>query len=1299
MKRFFAICAICLIAFVIILFGTLALVSRSNTVHQFIISHINKTIPGTFSIDQISISPFSIKVEINNVLLADSSGKELAVIRRLFVDISSLSLLRKKLLVRHAVLEYPRVVLDADSSGTLSIIDAIIKKDSLPQDTTTSTSEDFSLPMSIDVRHLELIGASVIFDAAYDSISIGTHGLSIKADGESGTFSANVEINFDSLNLAMKNTEMCLYDLSLMTRIREKNIDTVTVSVRTAESVLSIFGNAKSLFTGQPAINALINAKIALSDVASFTGGDVAMNGSVALGIACSGRIDNPDKLGITVTSGSADIMGYNLDTLHIDLDVTDRVLQINPFMVKSGIGSTSVTGSIDARTFFPDGYLSRFGSMQGLAYQLDVNADRITLDTLVSGMYGIADVAVRLDGKGVDPGSLVANVVLSAEVDSFCLDSRQLPLDAAIACSATVSTGEASVHKLDAELGDTKIALTGKYHLSKGTVDGATDLTVPSIAALLGCAFPVDSLNGKVKLSASIAGDIKHPRAHIDLAVDSLVYKTMMPAIFALEARLDNDGVATVNRLDAAINDSRLFIRGSAGVLDNGVPVAVDKMKFNCQLESPGISTSDFIDSVAARIMIDAAVSGTMSDMHGHLRLDSKEITVAGQTIERVHLNTLIEGQRAIIDSLEISAFPGTDVIINGWASFKDSFNITLSGKEIGLAAIPQIASVIDSLDGIASITVRADGTYNDPKIDGMLGVKDIFIGSIPIEDIDLGFEFKNNRAKVKGKALADIEAEYGITDKKITLKAVIDSLLLKPFMAVTGLDLDGVLTAAVSLSGCADSLAAADGSFEIKTLDMNYNGKQVIETHNLRIDLSDKQYYLPDFKILLAGEGELTGRASGSIEGVHDAALKGTVPLTVARYFSSDFDDIEGRVDIDASFKGTLRDNDLKAEVRPVDIAMTIPGITQRLHSINGSIVATRDAVRIESIRAGIGSGVFTLTGDLKLKELAPADLKADITMDAVPVGMPDMLDLLVNSKLRISGTPDTTIVSGVITLLDGLYYQDIIINPLASMNQPRRRKEAPPPQEITLPYLRNMLFNIDLSGRSPFRVDNNIAQLYIQPDLQLSGTLAAPALNGRAAVEQGSITYLKRIFTVDKGVIDFVNPYAIEPQIDIHGTVPVKERVIAIKLSGGIEDLQFALSSNDPSLEDQDIILLLVLGKTSSDLKDGDIGGQSPEQMLASLVASTFGDDLKNATGLDLIEVETGNADNKNSDRISVTVGKDITRRLRTKYTIESEEAQVVQRATAEYRILEDLLISGFQDTRGVNGGELRFIWERR
>ncbi len=269
-----------------------------------------------------------------------------------------------------------------------------------------------------------MIGASVNFDALYDSIRVGAHGLSIKADGESGSFSANLEVNFDSVTLGMNSTEMSLYDLSLMTRIREKNIDTVIVSVRTAKSALSI-ASAIHFLQGRLLLMQS-SALYCTSDIAVLPKGH-AMDGAVAIEIAVPEKLITPINL-YNCIHGCADVMGYHIDTLHVNLDVADRVLQIKPLMVKSGPGSISVNGSVDARTFFTNGYLSRSGSMQELAYQLDVNADRVMLDTLVSGMSGIADVTVRLDGKGADPDSLIANVVLSAGVDSFCRDSRRTP-------------------------------------------------------------------------------------------------------------------------------------------------------------------------------------------------------------------------------------------------------------------------------------------------------------------------------------------------------------------------------------------------------------------------------------------------------------------------------------------------------------------------------------------------------------------------------------------------------------------------------------------------------------------------------------------------------------------------------------------------------------------------------------------------------------------------------------------------------------------------------------------------------
>lgn len=1298
MKRFLTIFAVSVTIVLLLLIAAVALVARSNSVQQAIIDQINRAIPGKFSIERIALSPLAIKVEINDFVFADSSGNELAGIKHLYIDISSIALLRKKVLIRRASIEYPRVVLDIDSTGSISLLKALVASDQSKSESKPSPSDSFALPMAIELQNLSIVDGNILFASGAQNISVGAHGLSIKANGQSGSFSADLELSFDSLSLGLKDGLISIYDLLLMAQMREMNLDTVLVRGRTAGSSFLVKGSAKKPFD-DPLINLALNANVALREISTFVGNDLALEGATAIDARFSGRIGNPDKARIVVLSSGASVAGYKIDSLYCATNLMDRVVHIAPLSIKAGVGCMDINGSVDARRMFPDGFTGAQASMQELAYQMYVKAEQFLLDTLLPGMSGAADINLAINGKGVDPDSITADVAMNAGVQSFRLDSLKMPLNAAVACSATVKGGEAQVSQLNAVLGETELSISGAYHLASGAVKGILEANVPSISALLECVFPVDSIDGRVQLTARVGGDIKHPQALIDLEVDSVVYKTMPSGQIELAAQLDSSGMATVNKLDVALGKSQISIKGNARVLENGAPLNAEKITFDCSLATPGIFVEDFVDSVTARIEIGAAVRGTISDLYGHVNLKTGEIAAAGQVIEQVSLDANLEKQRVLIEPLEISLFPGASLSVAGWASIKDSFDLRLSTSGIELASVPQLAKAIDSLSGTASVSIHAEGTYPEPKAKGKITVNKIKSGKYPIDDVDLQFGFENQRIEIKGAAVAVLDGFYDLSNKGFSLNAVLDTLQLRPFLAMTGQELDGVLEAAIRLAGTTDNLEAIDGDMTIKKLFVNYNKEQVIETRDLHMVLEDKHYSIPDFSILLAGNGKLVGHASGQIDGSHDAMLKGIVPLTVVQYFAPDQDEIEGRITIDALFSGTTKEHTLKAELRPENIAMAIPGLSQRLHSLNGLIVATKDGVRIESLNAGIGTGSIRAKANLKLDALSPSDMVADLIMDAVPVSLPGMLDMSLNANLRIAGTPDTTIASGSIVLLDGLYYQDIVINPLASMGQRRRRKEALPPAEITLPYVRNMRFNVDFSGRTPFSVDNNIAQLFIQPDLQLTGNLAAPALNGRATVEQGTISYLKRTFTVDKGVIDFVNPYAIEPKVDISGTVPVQDRTIQLKLSGNIDDLQFSLSSNDPSLEDQDIILLLVLGKTSTELQSGVTGGQSTEQMLASLVASTFGDDIKKATGLDVIEVETGDSDNAGSDRIAVTVGKDITRRLRTKYTVESEASLIVQRATAEYRILQDLLLSGFQDTRGVNGGELRFIWERR
>jgi autotransporter translocation and assembly factor TamB len=138
-----------------------------------------------------------------------------------------------------------------------------------------------------------------------------------------------------------------------------------------------------------------------------------------------------------------------------------------------------------------------------------------------------------------------------------------------------------------------------------------------------------------------------------------------------------------------------------------------------------------------------------------------------------------------------------------------------------------------------------------------------------------------------------------------------------------------------------------------------------------------------------------------------------------------------------------------------------------------------------------------------------------------------------------------------------------------------------------------------------------------------------------------------------------------------------------------------------SSTPAEADADILSLLVFGKTTYEIAGADSGvGDSPEVLLTQLLASSFGEDIKKSTGLDYLEVATETEEaGGDSDTIQVTVGKDLTERMSVKYTIGTGKSGYHQRAATEYRLIEHILLSGFQDTKGNYGGEIIFRVEFR
>lgn len=1297
MKRFLFITVITLTALTVLIYCTALFCVKSNYVHQTVLARVNTLIPGTITIGNIRITLLSMKLEINDLAVADSSGRKLAGFKRLFVDISPRALIQRKLIIQDALILNPWVILDTEKNGQLSLLNALISPDTIPADT-AKKPKGKSKPFQVELRKFTIAGGSTLYSAMEECTRAQIYGLSLSADGETGTMSANLKISSDSIELEKSGELICLRDFSLMAEVHNMNIDTMNLRLRTAGSYLSLSGKASSL-TENSFVNVALDGELALSEIKTFIPVKESFSGKIHILMNASGNVSNP-AMQLNLVCDGGEISGYQISNLMLDLSLADRVLAIKPLQAKTPDGCIDITGNVDMKRVFPDGFLKGPHSMQMLEYNLAVMAQDVDLKGLPGGLSGMASVSLTAKGQGVDVNSMLAQCDLSAQVSKLQLDTLNTCTDVALACTASVADGTVKLTRLAGKTGRTEFDASGLYSLSKEKMDAAIRLIVPDIAELTDFTG-TDSVNGSASVTVNAFGTLKNPQAQVMLKADSIKTKQVRAGNVKFSCELDKSGVVHVNELSLINNRSEMKIKGSAKVLSNGKVLKPESIVFSSSISAEKLFIEDFIDSISGSVKLGADISGTADDPQGQLKLAVSDLTAAGQKIEKIGLDADISDKRINIKPLRIALAPEEELLLKGWASMKDSFNLALLSKGINLQSVNAIHSADSTLSGVFLLDIAASGTYSDPQASGDIGIKNITMGKLAFDDVGLKLDIHDHNVRLTGKALGDIKAAYNIDTKAFDVDFIINKMLLKPYLALSGLNLDGNVTAAVKATGNADSLAGIKASLDIADLTIGYNGTEILKTANLNAKLENSRYSVPDLQIRLADNGYIKGHAEGLLDGPHDVSIDGNVPLAVARHLSLDLPDIiEGSIGVNAYFRGMVKDPDLKALIELKNIGMSIPSLSEPLHSLNGKIIADKKAVRIESLSGKIDNGTIYADGEMKLDKLKPGDLKADIKLNNLPVNLPDMLDITMDGEMHVSGNPDAVNVSGDIAMLEGLYYQDVVINPFSAMGQ-RKRKVQAPVAENTTPYLKNMRFDVGIQARTPFRVDNNMAQLSIFPDLQLMGTLQAPALEGRADVKEGTITYQKKVFTVEKGVIDFVNPYAIEPQIEISGKIPVREWIIQIEISGTPGDLVFRLSSEGSGLEDQDLLSLLVLGKTTAELQN-DIQsrgeGINSQQMLASLVASTFGDDIKKATGLDILEIETGDDSNAESDRIAVTMGKQLTKRFGTKYTVESKDGVVVQRATAEYRILQNLNIAGFQDTKGIFGTELKLIWEK-
>jgi autotransporter translocation and assembly factor TamB len=1264
-----------------------------RAVQNAIVSRVNALLPGTISFDRLHVGLLSGTVRIDGATLADSAGRELARVDRFFAKIDLAALIGGKLTVDTASAVGARVLIETDASGMLSIVSAIVAVNgpAAPRDSATA-----QLP--VRVRALRIEGGTLLVKAGDSGTTVSAYGLDAHAGGATATDSIGVGAQADSLIIGGKGWRLPFERVALFGRMHIPDIDTITVDARMGGSSISAAGRLAAPFDSL-IMDVGLQFDGILTDLVRGFGAGEAWRCGAQMNLRVQGTPDNPDVAYILKFNDGAPA-GFRIDSLALSGLLRDRVLTIASLHLEHPHGNADANGRIDAREMFPAGLTGPTASVENLRYQMSATTGPVSLAGIAGSLTGSARVSVAVDGRGVSPATMAARVTAAATVNSLQVASSVPAVGGGVVCTASVAGGSILVRRCAGRLDGFSVNADGSYHIATGGIAATASVTAQAIDSLFGTGG-TGPFKGSVAATARLSGTTDRPQAVLSLTGSALTWNRLRLGNATMFADLDNTGMLTLKELSLVNNSSSLLFSGNAQLFDRGRILPSDSIRFDVTGVSRRFDFADVTDSVSGTVRLDTRLSGTPGDIRGNIQLEGDTIAAAGFSIPKVRCNGIVLGQRLLFDPFTVSLDGGKDLSLAGWVSARDSFEVRLDAPGVPLAvALGPLGA--GAVDGMAAVRCRAGGIYRNPEVSGSIDIGIVRWGGATIDSTSLTFDLADSALTVAGKAAGGVlngACDFGTS--RFTVKYTVSDLPLAPLFALRGSGFSGMATADISLAGSTRSPADAVGAADIRHLILMYDSLPVVETRQLHATLDSGRYTIPAMAVTFAGEGTLRGEASGHLEGPHHAAVRGTLPLKVLDLFVSGLDSAEGTVLVDASFDGMPDAYDLGARVSLRNVGMAIPGIEQRLSALSGEIGIVRNVVQFNSLRGRIGTGDLRIGGELVLDKKMHPDMRMSVDMSGVPASIPGMLDLLLDGRFRITGRIDSALIAGDAVLLDGVYYKDVTINPLDGIG--RRRRSAPAAAHAAPQFFDATRFDIGITARSPLRVDNNIAQLSIAPDLHFGGTLAIPALSGRADVEQGEVRYLGNVFVIERGVVDFISPYAVEPRIDVVATDTVQDRIVRVELSGPPEDLSFKLTCDDPSLNDEDILSLLLFGKTTAELqgemKPGTAGGMSNRRMLAALAASTFGETIRKAGGLDEFAIETGEQRNGATDRIALTVGKQLTRRLLTSYTVESDAGEVVQRAVAQYRLLQNLRITGYQDTRGVFGGGIRFSWERR
>jgi len=272
------------------------------------------------------------------------------------------------------------------------------------------------------------------------------------------------------------------------------------------------------------------------------------------------------------------------------------------------------------------------------------------------------------------------------------------------------------------------------------------------------------------------------------------------------------------------------------------------------------------------------------------------------------------------------------------------------------------------------------------------------------------------------------------------------------------------------------------------------------------------------------------LTGRVLPEQKNPLDLRVNGRVDLSLLRTFSSDLIS-SGGVIADATVRGSFSDPQINGRLNFEKAAFSIVDVPNGISEATGTVIFTKERATIQNLSGETGGGKIDLSGFASYGG-GQAVFRLHARAREVRVRYPEGVSTVANANLNLTGTSDSSMLSGTVTVLrTGVNLQSDFSSILAKSAEPVRTPSA------RKGPLAGLSFDVQIETAPDVQLESSLTEnLQAEANLRLRGTASNPALLGRINITQGKLTFFGTKYTLSQGSIAFYNPVKIEPILNI-------------------------------------------------------------------------------------------------------------------------------------------------------------------